>query len=340
MLHPFVEVFLCNKTSFFWSNSLTPQCCDSLDHKDVWDFNIVSALFLITLFFFTEIDVFCIPFHYWCTGQSSLNQPALLCATVTWAERHLSGRAVGTEPKDFCQRESKYNSILRVFSHSAVCCTVLKVSCFCYLYWFIKVVTQVFLVNTGCWVHCRIKVPRKAVTCLCNGCFLFYENTICCTSSATSRSSSMTNKWVCSDYIPKISVIIYMLYVPANFLLFLRFVFFFYWLLIMSKFMVLLSYKRVLHHIEGPIMEDLYNPNNQKVLFFLSCASVVATVTFHSSNFNKAFRVLSYLYSFHHMINMMVTSTYLMKYIYVHCFSSYYSTEILIKKKQIIVLHL
>lgn len=86
-------------------------------------------------------------------------------------------------------------------------------------------------------------------------------------------------------------------------------------------------------------MEDLYNPNNQKVFFFLSCASVVATVTFHSSNFNKAFRVLSYLYSFHHMINMMVTSTYLMKYIYVHCFSSYYSTEILIKK-QIIVLHL
>lgn len=74
----------------------------------------------------------------------------LMCATVTWAERHLSGRAVGTEPKDFCQRESKYNSILRVFSHSAVRCTVLKVSCFCYLYWFIKVVTQVFLVNTGC----------------------------------------------------------------------------------------------------------------------------------------------------------------------------------------------
>lgn len=36
----------------------------------------------------------------------------------------------------------------------------------------------------------------------------------------------------------------------------------------MSKFMVLLSYKRMLHHIEGPIMEDLYHPNNQKVLIF------------------------------------------------------------------------
>lgn len=70
------------------------------------------------------------------------------------------------------------------------------------------------------------------------------------------------------------------------------------------------------HHIEGPILEDLYHPNNQKG-FVLSRASVVAAVT--SSNFNKPFRVLSYLYSFHHMINMMVTSAYLLKYIYLHC---------------------
>lgn len=47
--------------------------------------------------FFSEINVFCTPFHYWCTRQSSLNQPALLCATVTWAEHHLSGRAAGTQ---------------------------------------------------------------------------------------------------------------------------------------------------------------------------------------------------------------------------------------------------
>lgn len=34
----------------------------------------------------------------------------------------------------------------------------------------------------------------------------------------------------------------------------------------MSKFMVLLSYKRMLHHIEGPIMEDFFYSNNQEVL--------------------------------------------------------------------------
>lgn len=59
-----------------------------------------------------------------------------------------------------------------------------------------------------------------------------------------------------------------------------------------------LCYKRMLHRIEGPIMEDLYNPNNQKVVL-LSCASVA----FHSSNFNKTSQSsVSSLFFFHHMM--------------------------------------
>lgn len=85
-----------------------------------------------------------------------------------------------------------------------------------------------------------------------------------------------------------------MLYVPANVLLVLRFVLFlFFCLMIAINVKVYGAFKiLMLHHIEDPTMEDLYNPNNQKVLL-LSRAGVVAAVTFHSSNFNKTFRVLS-----------------------------------------------